>query len=251
MAKNRTKNSPSATKGELLKHIFPHSCTAKFSILEIWFVVCIFQICSIRFFSILLFTALVRAYLFWCKCKSFDSRSLLMRKEYREHSFKNDEQKWEKKGKSAPHTNNWLDLLRFVYGHHCTIDVSNNAMPAKPAEIEELNRRLCTKWSVCHRVRQKYPSCPLMLRHAACNATEFKCDASNCAPSYHSVSQSVTHSIMMLFTIRTIKLTHRHTVCPFSLSLALCDAHYVSSIDGPEEKKRNRTVNFDVEKTER
>lgn len=67
----------------------------------------------------------------------------------------------------------------------------------------------------------------------ACNATEFKCNASNCAVP--ATTQSVSHSIMMLFTIRTIKLTQAQ--CPFSLLFCLShlSKRISSFFDGPKK----------------
>lgn len=145
--------------------------------------------------------------------------------------------KVEKKGKNArAYTHNWSDLLRFVYGHHCTIDT--RTMKCCKTGWTERNWRFCTM--KCHSKASKSPSCPLTLRQCRqCYRIQMQCNASNCAVP--ATTQSASQSIMMLFTILTIKLTQAQ--CPFSLSLFQCALRLFS--DGP---KNLGPVNFDVEK---
>lgn len=134
--------------------------------------------------------------------------------------------------KARKHTHNWFDLVRFVYGHNCTIDIEQwNA--EKPAEMKNWSelRRLHTMNSLVSIEAATYK----LLNSNAMRPTVRQLLLSQ------PVSQSVTQSWCHLQFLQLNWL--RYSVL-LSLSLSF-NAHFVF-FDGPKKKD---SANFDLEKT--
>lgn len=103
MARKRSRKLSARQKANYLDRFYrkrvPPAPAQQNSLLEIWFVV------SGKWYAHFKLCVFFRAYLFWCKCKSCDSRSSLMRKE------SNVSKRWANEGKKA---RTFTQLIRFA-----------------------------------------------------------------------------------------------------------------------------------------